>query len=421
MAGTDTLEAPPSAAQPDAPFAVGAVLGGNFELRGILGQGGMSRVYDAFDRALGRTVAIKLVLPGVDPEYLLREARALAPIRHRSIVAVYALLQHEDVPFLVMERVYGRSLHEHALRVRRTEGALAIEEVIRLLSQLAEALALIHASGLSHRDLKPSNVMLTPDGRVVLIDFALGTPETLVNADDDRSVGSAGYLAPEAIAGDVRPGDGALLDLYALGVIAFELLTGGLPFHGATDAEILRQQLVEPAPDVRKLRPEVPAQLAELVASLLVKSPRERASHAETVLWQLQSIGERASPLRVLIVDDDRSLLPLLRATVHAASPDAQIETAADGEQALRRISAAPPDLLLVDLALPRASGMEVCLYARGTAKRCRIVALSGRAAAADVELLLQIGVSRFVPKDAGLQAALLEIIGDMAKLGELR
>jgi serine/threonine-protein kinase len=398
-------------------FARGEVLADTYEIRTLLGSGGMGEVYEAHDRVLNRRVAIKVIHPNVPADYLLREGRALAAIRHPGIVAVHAMGRHGDSGFLVLERVLGLSL-DRMLEDRRKRGEpFAVAEAIELLIAMADGLSVVHRAGLAHRDIKPGNVMLAPGGRVVLMDFGLVLPHA--DRAGHRSVaGSLQYMSPEALTGDIAEGAANLGDVYALGVVAYEVLCGALPFAGRQALEIYHSKTGQPPPRVRVHRPDVPPPLDDLVAQLMAPDPTERPQGAEAALWQLRALRTRiaaegtARPFSVLVVDDDEDMREALTLFVRSAAPDAEIETTAQGRHAVRAVRRRVPDLLLVDLDLPDMNGIEVCMLLRGMelGDGCMIVSVSGRATRADVELLQQLGV-RSLEKGPTLMTELAALV----------
>ncbi len=409
---------PPSSrpsTRPGPLFAVGELVGGVYEVRGLLGSGGMSQVFDAHDRRLGRKVAVKVVLPGIDPESLRLEGRALAAIDHPSVVTVHASGVHGGVDYLVLERVPGLSLADYIDRRKERAEPFTIVEALDLLIAIAEGLAVVHRAGLTHRDIKPGNIMLAPGNRVVLMDFGLTLP-SIDTLDQDEVVGSMDYMAPEAFLGQVRSESAPMLDLYALGVIAFELLAGFVPFAAPNVAAMVAQQ--QEPPNVTDHRAAVPQRLAALIKELLAFHPSDRPPMAEAVLWRLRNIRERertAAPeerFTVLIVDDDEDIHKRLAAYVRMVIQDADVETAVSGRQALRAVRRRVPNMILLDLDLPDVNGLEVCMYVRGmsVADRCMVVAVSGRATEADVQLLDQFGAS-FIRKGPKLMEELMLLL----------
>ena len=288
--GLDTCAVAPADAHGAPAIGIGDVLGGTYEILKRLGAGGMGTVYEAHDRLLNRRVAIK-VAQSTSPSFSLRkEAQALAAIRHPSMVAVYALGTHAGVEYLVMELVRGTTLHDHIQKQRRTQQPFSVGEALELLIGIAEGLAVVHASGISHRDVKPANIMLAPGNRTVLMDFGLFMPEF---EPLELVAGSPEYMAPEIYAGRVERGAGHLVDLYALGVIAFELVCGRPPYQGRNAIETLALHVRAPIPDVAGVRQGVPAKLAELVTELLAKAPGDRPNGIEEVLGRLRGLRAR--------------------------------------------------------------------------------------------------------------------------------
>jgi serine/threonine-protein kinase len=402
-------------------FRTGDLLNGVYEVRSMLGHGGMGQVFEAYDRLLRRLVAVKASLPTLSSTFLRDEAQALAAFNHPSVVTIHAMGSHWGIDYIVMERLYGASLLSHLHRRNKAKDPMAIEEVVDVLIALADGLAVLHRSGLAHRDLKPGNIMLAPGNRVVLMDFGLVLPEAEKNAPKDPA-GTPQYMAPETVSGTSEPGDRKLVDLYGLGAIAYEMLAGAVPFP-ADDPEVaMLRQLKDPTPDPRTTRAETPARLAMLVMALLSKSPADRPQSAESVAWVLRQIRAHTQavadvPLSVLIVDDDTHAARLLDLYVREVAPDAAIRMAPDGESGLEAARQRVPDLLLLDLQMPGMNGIELAMYLRATHlfDQCRIVALSGRAQEHDVRLLRDLGITDFIPKDAGTRQKLGEVVRDVA------
>jgi serine/threonine-protein kinase len=248
-----------------------------FTLLQRLGRGGMGVVWQARDEESGALVALKLLHSQFadDPEYLERFAREVLlaqRVASPSVVAVQGYGVREGVPYLVMEYIAGPSLRE-----RLSEGPLPPAEARRIFTELAAGLAACHGAGIVHRDLKPSNVLLAPDGSAKLSDFGIARAADLTLLTGTSTLlGTPAYLAPEG-ARDERS------DLYALGVLGYELLTGAPPFGGVTPQEVLLAHLRTP-PDLSK----VPPDLRPLLARLLAKDPARRPASAAAVLAELQ-------------------------------------------------------------------------------------------------------------------------------------
>jgi eukaryotic-like serine/threonine-protein kinase len=398
------------------PFALGQVVGETYEIVKVLGIGGMNVVYEARDSRLGRTVAIKAPLFPAHGSALRREAQALAAVRSPSFVSIFHMGSEGDVDFVVMERLYGESLEARLDALRMAGHRMPIEEALSLLQEIASALSVAHARCIAHRDLKPANVVLTGD-RVVLVDLGLFVPEVLVSPDNDVA-GSIQYIAPEVLLRDVARGGGPLVDLYALGVLAFELLTNVTPFTGDSTERVIANHLGGAIPDVRTLRSDVPAALAALIAELLAKNPKNRPPGAESVLWQLRDLQAIAPPQKVpqvLVIDDELDMRTALKRSLESAFPSLHVEATSD-PRSLSPEASSLPDVVLVDLHMPGQNGVEVCmqLLAIPADRRPMVVAMSSQASASDVAVLEALGVRHFVPKDAEFLPAMSKVIASV-------
>lgn len=399
-------------------FDVGQTLNDTYEIRAVLGAGGMGQVFEAHDLLLHRKVAIKAAWPDIKDSPIRKEAQALAAIRHPGMVQVYAVGRHEGVEYVVMERVVGVSLETHLERRFAKGERFEIQEALDLLIPIADALVAVHGAGIAHRDIKPGNVMLSTGGRAVLMDFGLFLPEFEVAAQVTIA-GSPQYMAPEAITNSVEPGAGGLVDLYALGVVAFEILTGQPPFGGETPDEVWDHHLYDPVPDASALRAEIPPALSRLVSDMLAKDPGQRPQNAEAVLFRLRAIRAqiaaqpREEPLTVLVVDDDKDLAKILSFYVKKAASNAEVRVAANGEAAIAAIREREPQLLLLDLHMPKMSGVEVCMYLRGEgiAEKMSIAVVSAGAQDEDRLLLGTLGIHKFIQKGDGLAAAVTTLV----------
>lgn len=420
------MSASPSA---DDIFQIGELLSDNYEVRSVLGAGGMGQVFEAHDLALNRRVAIKAAWPDLR-DSVRKEAQALAAIRHPSMVTVYAIGHHEGVEYVVMERIYGVSLDTHLHRRRSRGEPLTMIEVVDLLIDIGEGLTAVHRAGIAHRDVKPSNIMLAPGNRLVLMDFGLFLPEFEV-AGQTTVAGSPQYMSPEAISNEVQAGAGHLVDLYALGIVAYEMLTGDVPFNSEEIMVVWEKHLTVDVPDVRMQRPDTPPRLGELVRSLLLKDPTERPQNIETVVWQLRSIRthldrpstprppmpsvntELMAGISVLIVDDDKELRRVLSFYVKKAIPDAEVRSVSDGDAAIEAVRQRAPHVMLLDLQMPKMNGIEVAMFLRGMglAQTTRIISVSAGAQEHDIQLLQQLGITRFITKGAQLQEQVVEAV----------
>jgi serine/threonine-protein kinase len=402
-------------------FAEGELVGGVYQVGPVLGVGGMGQVFEARDHELERNVALKVAWPDSKAPPLRNEARALAAFRSLNLPTVHALGNHRGLDYLVMERIYGLPLGDHLEWYHNEGQTMALAEAIDLLIPLAEGLATVHQAGIAHRDVKPDNVMLTPDGRVVLMDFGLVLPELEV-ARQAAAAGSPAYMAPEALANQVEPGRGHLADLYSLGVIAFLMLAGRVP-RPATDLQRLwDMHLRDPVPTVDEYRSGVPEELLRLISDLMAKAPSDRPQSAEAVAWRLKAVRDRdldnprSGPLDVLIVDDDEHVTRVLDFYVRQILGAVELRVAEDGERALKMIRQKAPDLLLLDLHMPRMNGLELCMFMRGArlAEDTAIIPVSAGAQQHDRQLLHELGIRHFVEKGERLRDRLAEVIEEV-------
>ncbi len=263
-------------------FAPGKVLGDRFEITAQLGEGGMGQVYEARDRALDEVVALKFVRPDLaaDSETLQRfksEVRLARAISHPNICRIHEFLEMDGRAFLSMERIQGQTL-----AAATAAGPMAPERISTLLAGICAGLQAAHERGITHCDLKPANVMIESGSqRVVLMDFGIAQLARQRRSDDSGTLlGTPDYMAPEQVAG-VPAGPPA--DLYALGVILFELLTGRPPFTGSTPVAVALKHLQQPPPAIADCAPHAPAHLARAVERCLRKRPAERYPNARSL------------------------------------------------------------------------------------------------------------------------------------------
>lgn len=383
----------------------GEVLSESFEIRGLLGEGGMGQVYEAWDRLLSRCVAIKVPWPHKHVS-LRNEAQALAALRHPNVVGVYGMGRHHALEYIVMECIRGESLEARLERTRAQGKLMKLTEAVDILVRVTDGLAAVHGAGMAHRDIKPANILLAPDSRVVLTDFGIFKPESAEPADSEL-MGSLAYMAPETILASIGLGEVHLVDCYALGVVAFEMICGSLPFVHESALQLTRMHLDARVPDVLERRPETPARLATIVRQLLAKDPKARPQSMEEVGWQLRHLAPEGR-LEVVIAEDNEATAVILAALVTDAAPDAHVQIASDGRTALDLVRRSVPDLVVVDLHLPQLDGIGVCTALRtmGAANRCTVVATSGHARPHEIETLQRQGFTRFLSK--GYELAVL-------------
>lgn len=270
---------------PVAELTVGERIG-SYEIRSLLGQGGMGAVFLADDHSLDRRVAIKILPRRLceDPEIVARfqrEARAIAKLRHPNLMHIYSVGEHKGHPYFAMEYIRGRTLGA----VLSKAGAIAPAQSVHILAEVMSALDKVHRAHIIHRDVKPGNIMIDEDSRAVLMDFGLARETEDVGLTADHTVlGTPTYMSPEQARGD--PLD-ARTDIYSLGIVLYEMLVGGPPFKGKSSFEVLRHHIESSVPAPSHIRPEVPIGLDLALARAVAKSPDDR----------FQTVGEMAAAL----------------------------------------------------------------------------------------------------------------------------
>jgi eukaryotic-like serine/threonine-protein kinase len=249
-----------------------------FHVERELGRGGDARVFLAYD-GTGRKVALKILHPefleSVAAERFLREIKLVSRLKHPRIAGLLASGERDWFVYLAMEFIDGSTLREALGSGRK----LSVADTLRVARDLLDALGHAHQLGIVHRDVKPENVVISPGRGAVLLDF--GIARAIVTSSISReitraglTVGSSSYMSPEQINGDQKI-DGRS-DIYSVGCVLFECLAGRPPFVWRKEAVVLQMHLTEPAPDVRTIRPDVPAELAGAIAKALAKRPEER-------------------------------------------------------------------------------------------------------------------------------------------------
>jgi serine/threonine protein kinase len=281
---------------------IGRAIGGRYKIEEYIAQGGMSAVFKASDPNLQRTVAIKLIHQHLsnDPEFVRRfeqEAAAVARLRHPNILQVYDFNHDDHIYYMVMEFVPGQTLKDKLKTLSAAHQRLPLKDIISIMTTLCEAAAYAHEQGMVHRDLKPANVMITPRDQVILMDF--GVAKMLTGPDETATgaiIGTAKYMSPEQARGE-RPD--ARSDIYALGVMLYEMAVGQPPFDADTTVPILLKHVNEPVPDIRQIQKDIPDGLVQIIEKALAKKPDDRyqtAAQMAIALKLLARLGQTASP-----------------------------------------------------------------------------------------------------------------------------
>ena len=262
---------------------------GGYEIVARLGAGGMGTVYKARDPKLGRFVAIKVLAAGLESDPLCverfhREARNIAMLRHTNLIHIYSVGEESGLHYFAMEYIEGRTL----ARILAERKPFALEEAVRLVGQVLAALHRVHCAGIIHRDLKPGNIMIDGDGRAILLDFGLAKDATAGDLTAAGAVmGTPDYMAPEQIEGDAV---GPYTDLYALGIVLYEMLTKTQPFHRRSTALIFRAHCEETPPPLSQYRPDLPLGMERILARAMARQPADRYQSAAEMATELFAI-----------------------------------------------------------------------------------------------------------------------------------
>jgi eukaryotic-like serine/threonine-protein kinase len=276
-------------------MSAGDVIAGRYELLELVGSGGMSGVWKAHDRLLDRTVAIKILHDQftADEEYVerfRREARSVAQLSHPNIVTVIDRGEDKGRQYIVFEYVEGENLKQ---LIERT-GRLPVRDAVEMAVQMGRALAFAHSRGLVHRDVKPQNVLLNEDSQAKMTDFGIARSVDVQGVTITGTVlGTSEYIAPEQARGERVD---ALTDVYSLGVVLYELLTGGVPFQGENFVAVALRHVNEPPPSVFERRPDAPPRVAMAVERAMAKRPEERFESMDEFVADLEDALDDLDP-----------------------------------------------------------------------------------------------------------------------------
>jgi tetratricopeptide (TPR) repeat protein len=280
-------------------FAAGDYIG-PYEVIERQGQGGMATVYRGYHAALDRFVALKLLNPAYseDSNFLARfqrEARVVARLEHPNIVPIYDFAEHESTPYLVMKFIDGETLKQRLFR-----GPLTLEEGLRIIEDVGNALMHAHEQGVLHRDIKPSNVLIDEDGSVFLADFGLARLARVGSStlSSEMLLGTPHYISPEQAQGESDLDERT--DIYSFGAVLYELVVGQVPFDGDTPFSIIHDHIYEPLPDPRSINPDVPEPVERVLKKALAKPKAERYDSVKGLLsaFLAAATGDQVGVLR---------------------------------------------------------------------------------------------------------------------------
>jgi eukaryotic-like serine/threonine-protein kinase len=428
---------------------------GKYEVQGILGRGGMGVVYKAFDPAIHRQVAIKTITKSaLDPsevQYAVarfrHEAQAVGRLTHPRIAAIFDYGEDEDLAYIVMELVNGKSLYEHL----QNKAKFDLAEIGEIIRQLLDGLGYAHAQGVVHRDIKPSNILINDDGRIKISDFGIAHLDSSSLTQVGEIMGSPGYMSPEQFTGEEPD---ARTDIYSAGVIAYELLTGRKPFTGS-NVEIMRQVIGEQPDNPSKFNPRISVQLDWATHKALAKKREDRFQTArEFALGFVQGIAaslrtaksaaeeesrevptQRLDPklvsaarvisgmqasqasgsaaaavpavaptfdtggkkAKLLFVDDEERILNALRSVFRNQY---NVFTASSGPEAMEFMKRFHPHVVISDQRMPEMTGVEFLRQVRDLAPHTVRILLTGYSDLASIVGSINDGeVFRFISK----------------------
>jgi serine/threonine protein kinase len=282
---------------------------GRYEIKSEIGRGGMATVYHAYDPNFERDVAIK-ILPRAfvhDPQFrerFLREAKMIASLEHPAIVPVYDFGEEDSQPYIVMRYMAGGSIAE-----RLQQRPLTVHETLQIITRLAPALDAAHARGIIHRDLKPGNILFDQYGNAFLSDFGIARLIQQSNATltGERVIGTPAYMSPEQVQGE-KAIDGRS-DIYALGVLIYQMLTGQVPYHSETATKVMMMHLLEPVPDILEARVDLPLACQSVIAKAMAKDPEDRFNTTAELASALENAAEADDTTQVtrIIHEEDQT------------------------------------------------------------------------------------------------------------------
>lgn len=282
----------------------GKILGNRYRLLELIGEGGMALVYKAEDSLLCRAVAVKILRPqyASDAEFVERfhrEAKAAASLSHPNVVNIFDVGKEDNIDYIVMEYIPGDNLKN----IIKRDAPMAVERALDITRQIGEALHHAHQRNIIHRDIKPHNILVTPEGQIKVTDFGIARAISASSfTQTGMVVGSVQYSSPEQVKGGVV---GPQSDLYSLGCVLYELLTGTIPFQGDTSISIAMQHLQGNLVSIRELRPDIPPAVAKIVEQAMAKEITERYPSALALLKDINLIDPKDYHTHNLIKNTD--------------------------------------------------------------------------------------------------------------------
>ncbi|MBW4437254.1 MAG: protein kinase [Pleurocapsa minor GSE-CHR-MK-17-07R] len=393
---------------------IGRVFRNRYEVLKLLGEGSTATVYLVHDRRLNRQVALKVLLPHVRESVqrrFVQEATAAAQLSHPNIMLLYDVLDEDGMNMLVVEYVEGDTLSD---RVPSPP-----EQVVEMGRQIALALHHAHERNIIHRDVKPANIKITPEGQIKIMDLGLALPREAKRVTAaGMIIGTPAYLSPEQA--QAQPLD-RRTDIYSLGVVLFELATGELPFSQDDIPALLLQHVKDAPPMPRSINPSIPPALESVILKALEKNPAKRFQTAESMANALESVYRKdtgpldqtrlpsstqpARPvrasLRIMLADDHTILRKSLASFLSEQEGLMIVGEAGDGDAAITTALDLQPDVLLLDLNMPRRSGMEALPELRRRIPSMKVLILTGRDEEFYIMQALRLGAHGYMLKSS--------------------
>lgn len=393
--------------RPSAVPGTGELIGGTYRVEGELGSGAMGVVLLAVDQRLKRKVAIKLIQSSLFAKHFhdrfLLEARAMAEVSHPNVLVIHAFGEHHEAPYFVTEFVSGTTLDRVIAECRH---AIDVDLALRILDEICAGVVAIHAAGIVHRDLKPSNILLDGEFRVRVADLGLAQKYVTAKAIKEL-VGTLGYIAPElTLDTGTRVAANPKSDLYSIGCIAYELLTGQPPFESNSDDGLIMLHATAKVIRPSFVRGDLPPALDAVLLRALAKDPANRTESVEQLRRELQAARAKSTePTRILVAEDEEDFRALLELKLRAEFPDADVETVANGQAALEAFDRKPASVVILDLQMPLLDGIAVTVLLRSRpASVCvPILVLTASGGPNEWKLLSSLGADRFLVKPVDL------------------
>jgi len=387
--------------------AIGDVIGGTYRVEGELGSGAMGVVLLAVDERLKRKVAIKLIQSSLFAKHFhdrfLLEARAMAEVSHPNVLVIHAFGEHGSSPYFVTEFISGTTLDRVIAECRH---AIDVDLALRILDEICAGVIALHAAGIVHRDLKPANILLDGEFRVRVADLGLAQKYVTAKAIKEL-VGTLGYIAPElTLDTGTRVAANPVSDLYSLGCIAYELLTGQPPFESKSDEDLILQHATAKVIRPSFVRGDLPAALDVVLLRALAKDPAARPSSVAQLRQEFQDARAKSSePTRILVAEDEEDFRALLELKLRAEFPDADVEAVPNGQAALEAFDRKPASVVILDLQMPLLDGIAVTvlLRSRPASASVPILVLTASGGPNEWKLLSSLGADRFLVKPVDL------------------